>query len=693
MPKCVFKIVLFFVLMGIVPFSQAQQAEIDSLKREIAKTKDDKLLSRNYLLLANVYSLIDADSSLHYAHLALDAVKKAPNRRIEGIALFLLSYNYDQTGQWDDAVVNLKKAIDIFKEVQDTSMLVASYINLGVIYSYGKNQTDAVDCMIEAYKYSKLFGESDSISEIHTNIGSFYEYIKEYRTARRYYLDALEIDKKKGGIDNQCMTYVSLAYVDIKLGELERAFEYLQNALKLLPQLKDEHRETEIQAIVSLYYLENGNVSEAEKTINWLDSTIQSQRFTRLEAELLYQKGKLEMLKMHYSKALEYFDAAIEKSRELDKYDLLPEIYTEKTHVYVRLKQFEKAFEMQQMATRAYENLKPREIARKLALFEQQKALQQERSRFLLEQQLNAEKLRNEQMRSKTRLQLAAFASVLLVVIVIVLALYYYSEKRHTAALRGNFEIINRQKILLEENYNRLAEDEQKLKTLNATKDKFFSIIAHDLKNPFNVLIGISDLLRSDEDIKNNHEEFSDLVEGMFQTATSGYELLENLLEWSRTQTGTIAFEPNEFDIKQVFDANKELYKGAAKNKNLSVEISSGSYRVSADYEMINFIVRNLLNNAIKFSYPNGNIMISSESKDGKLVVAVKDEGIGMDEELLQKLFKIEHNVQKNGTANEKGTGLGLILCKEFIEKNKGEIWVESELGKGSTFFFSLPLA
>ena len=213
-----------------------------------------------------------------------------------------------------------------------------------------------------------------------------------------------------------------------------------------------------------------------------------------------------------------------------------------------------------------------------------------------------------------------------------------------------------------------MAEDEKKLQKLNATKDKFFSIIAHDLKNPFNVMIGISDLMRSNTNLKNS-KEFKTLTEGMFQAATSGYNLLENLLEWSRTQTHDIQFSPEHFLIQKVFSANKALFKEAANSKNISIIWPNSNEKVYADYNMVNFIFRNLLNNAIKFSYEGGQIEVLVKTDGNVLTCTIQDHGIGMSPDTVDKLFKIEYSVQYNGTANEKGTGLGLILCKEFVEK------------------------
>lgn len=238
---------------------------------------------------------------------------------------------------------------------------------------------------------------------------------------------------------------------------------------------------------------------------------------------------------------------------------------------------------------------------------------------------------------------------------------------------------------------SKLQDSEQKLKELNINKDKFFSIIAHDLKNPFNSLLTFSDMLANQID-DLDQDEINDFSSRIFQSASSMYNLLENLLEWSRVQTERVEFYPKEFSIFFSIQEVINLYKMNAAKKNIIVTNKSNEDEsVFADRNMINTVLRNLLSNAIKFTKDGGEIDFETTKKDGKLEVSIVDNGEGMSKELVSKLFRIEENVTKIGTNREKGTGLGLILVKEFITKNNGFIKVKSEEGKGSTFTFSLP--
>ncbi len=237
---------------------------------------------------------------------------------------------------------------------------------------------------------------------------------------------------------------------------------------------------------------------------------------------------------------------------------------------------------------------------------------------------------------------------------------------------------------------NELKKSEEKYRELNSAKDKFFSIISHDLRNPFNILLNYSEQLSTNEDSMTK-ERKSEIINDIRQSAKSVYALIENLLEWARTQTGNMSFKPDYFDLYEVvYDAIYTL-SNAAKLKNISINstIQMNSI-IFADYNMIKTVVRNILSNAIKFTYNNGLINIQSEeiNRNDKIYIklTISDNGIGINADDVASLFKIDSTVSKIGTNNEQGTSLGLILCKEFVDKNNGYIEVESELGKGSAF-------
>jgi PAS domain S-box-containing protein len=237
-----------------------------------------------------------------------------------------------------------------------------------------------------------------------------------------------------------------------------------------------------------------------------------------------------------------------------------------------------------------------------------------------------------------------------------------------------------------------LRKSEAQLKELNATKDKFFNIIAHDLKNPFTSLIGSSELLFYNID-QLNHEKITQLAKILNDSAKSGYAILQNLLDWSRSQTGLLNFKPEKINLKNLVDENILNLEQFSANKEIEMHSTvKETIFIFADKNMIKTILRNLLSNAVKFSFRSGKVFVNAVEGQDKVTISVKDDGIGIPEEDIEKIFRIDANYVVPGTENEQGTGLGLKLSKEFVEKQGGKIWVESTENQGSVFKFSIPV-
>ena len=240
-------------------------------------------------------------------------------------------------------------------------------------------------------------------------------------------------------------------------------------------------------------------------------------------------------------------------------------------------------------------------------------------------------------------------------------------------------------------NEETLRANEALLRELNAQKDKFFAIISHDLKSPFNAIFALSQVL-ADQMKEKDYDGIEKYAEIIQQASERAVNLLMNLLEWSQTQTGRIAFKPEQLDLVEFIEESARIFEDVAKQKAITITLRlPKSIPVSADLQMISSVLRNLVNNAIKFSFTGSEVFILAESNQQEATVCVKDHGVGIPAERLAKLFRIDESESTKGTANEKGSGLGLILCKEFVEKHGGRIWVDSKTGEGSSFYFTLP--
>jgi signal transduction histidine kinase len=245
-------------------------------------------------------------------------------------------------------------------------------------------------------------------------------------------------------------------------------------------------------------------------------------------------------------------------------------------------------------------------------------------------------------------------------------------------------ELVSQKEVLIKMN--------EELHALNASKDKFFSIIAHDLKNPFNIIIGLSGILKEDGKSENPIAA-KETASAINSSAVQTYRLLENLLDWANSQRGKISFNPEPINLSKIVKEEFNTLDDVAKGKN--IELASyveSSIVIEADRNMIKTILRNLISNAIKFTNRNGKVEVRAVIENKFAEITVHDNGIGMSEETMHKLFRIDANLTTRGTENERGTGLGLFLCKEFVEKHGGKISVESKPAHGSVFRFVLPV-
>jgi PAS domain S-box-containing protein len=238
-----------------------------------------------------------------------------------------------------------------------------------------------------------------------------------------------------------------------------------------------------------------------------------------------------------------------------------------------------------------------------------------------------------------------------------------------------------------------LVESETRLSELNATKDRFFSIISHDLRSPFNSIVGFSDLLTTQ--VKNKDyqgiERYARIIK---ESSKKAMELLTNLLEWSRTQTSSIEFAPEYFELVTTIQEVLELLEESAHQKSITITLDlPHNLPVMADKAMIHTILRNLLSNAIKFTHPEGRIVIEAKQQPHQVAVSVVDTGVGMQPGEIGRLFRMDQQFTRPGTRKETGTGLGLLLCKEFVELHGGTINAESQPNQGSKFTFTIPLA
>ncbi len=332
------------------------------------------------------------------------------------------------------------------------------------------------------------------------------------------------------------------------------------------------------------------------------------------------------------------------------------------------------------------------------SIIQREKAIQDQ---LLLEKQLENEK--------QQRLWLTSIVIAISIIFVILIALgiyyyRYYIRERDNQILRIKNEEIEQKKAEIEAQRDEIEEKNKKisqalwqiqkqkkqLEELNESKDKFFSIIAHDLRSPINSLLGFTNLLSNYADAMTK-EEVKKISNDLNLSLKNVLQLIEDLLTWARSQMGRVEFNPKVIVLNEIIREELELSAILFEKKEISLKYEiQPLLMIYADPNHVKFILRNLLTNALKFTNKKGNVWVRAYEQNNKIWVEVEDNGLGMPDSLKEKLFQIGSVKSSKGTDNEQGTGLGLLLCKEFVRKNNGEIWVESEEGKGSKFIFTL---
>jgi signal transduction histidine kinase len=370
-----------------------------------------------------------------------------------------------------------------------------------------------------------------------------------------------------------------------------------------------------------------------------------------------------------FGKAGKYFSEAMSIARELGFVSVVMICYQNLANMYASTGDYKNAYTYHLRYSELHDSLYTVESSQRIAEIQiRYETEKKEQENELLKQESKIQALQiNKQQNIRNFL-------IAFVMLFMGMAIAFYSR------------------YLLKKRTNRLLEEKNRqLGLLNATKDKFFSIIAHDLKNPFGTLLSVSEQLK-DRFYELNDEQKMRIIELISHSALLTHNLLENLLEWSVLQTGDIQVRPAKTDLAALVRNTAAILKLNSDRKGLTIEtfIPQPTY-VIADEEMISTVLRNLLTNAIKFSEKPGIIKVTCVDTGDQAEVSLEDEGIGINQEDLEKLFRLDINHRKIGRSKEKGTGLGLILCKEFIEKNGGKIYAQSTPGKGSIFIFTLP--
>lgn len=609
--------------------------------------------------------------------------KAAENSKAAGDSVGLgntynnIGYNYWDIAKYDSAIIFFRRALQIRENLPNKRAYASTLNNIGTVYYQWSIYDKALKYYTESLRIRKEIDDTPGVALVSSNLGQVYEELDSLSAADKYYEESLKFAKESK--DTQTIAYAlnSKASIfertdpDSALRYYKRSLNYYQKAgfiQGVLLSLTD----------IANFYLNNNKYDSAKRYLSQMLAKARQNRVDLKIAEAYKIYGDLHNKRGDNSTAISFYNRAIQKSKEIDNKLFLKESYLALSDIYKGKNNSQKAFDYYLSYLDYKDALNNEDMERRISDLENKFQVEN------FERKIEAQNFANE----KQRIVILYTAGAVVVLIGVAVGFYLIARKRKTLN-----NLLQEKSDQVEKQRTELSEKNKELVELNKTKDRFFSIVAHDLKNPFVTLTGYSGILREEFNELSSQEKLQYINE-IENTTQKTQVLLENLLDWSASQTGKIEREPANMNLKELVDSVTGVLESQAKNKNIKIiNRLDDSDRAYGDWHMIEVVVRNLLTNAIKFSESNSTIEVNGDENAKNKIISVRDFGMGMDEESRQQLFNINNNSSQKGTKGEKGTGLGLTICKEFVEKNKGELWAESKLGEGSIFYFTLPHA
>lgn len=670
----VFSLIILFAFHG-----QAQQSKRDSLSFKLKRlettnkfnpqdTTHINLLNN----LAHVYRFINNDSLNTISQRALKYSTAIGYRHGEANAMENIGNYYSDEGHRQKSKSIYKKALQLSREIDDKKCQLNLINGLAHDYSYEGNYAEALNLYLNGIDIAKQIDNKHMLSILNESIANLYSDQKDFKNALSFYDTVQAINKQIGDDKIHAETQSNMAMLYKEAKNFDYAMFNINKSIATFEKYKIYDWLAYAYAVKGEVYLEQKNYQWA---LYWYDqsSMLHSRHLDdeRSKIQLLKGTAKVYLGLGKDSLALEYANEGLRLSKKIKSMqgqiecsETLYELHKNKGDHLVALNYLE--------AFKALSDSLSRDKNRQsLSLLETKMQYEQEKKELIDSNEIALAKQRNY----------IYFTVIILLILASVTFLIRRSEKIQK---KLNKELHEKSEVV--------SERETQLNEINKTKTKLFSIIAHDLRGPIGALQGMLKLFTDGEIAK---DEFLSFIPKLKSDVEHISFSLNNLLSWGQTQLNGVTTKPKRTSIDKIIAGNVKLLSELAASKSIKIitQEFDESQLVWADQNQIDIVVRNLLSNAIKFTPENGLITIEMEEKRDVYQVTIRDTGIGMNKEIQKKIFASSTNITTYGTNNEKGTGLGLSLCKEMVQMNKGEIWLESVLRKGTSFFFTVPKA
>jgi len=626
------------LLLMLAPYLLVAQKlrEIDSLKQALHQHPQDTL--RAYLLMeiSMRYQASHYDSSVHYAATALDLSREIRYRRGEADALLHLGRLKRDSGHAADALTQMFDALKIYREINDFVQVANSLNDISIIYANSGDFKRSLDYFLQALDIFRQRRDERGESYALNNIGLIYQEMGDETKASDYFLQSLAIKKKHHDQYGMSRGYMNLGTMAEHHARWDEALAYFLKADSVAIAAGDHPAHGSNSMALARVMDAQGKTAEA---IRYATVAAEQARQVSSISTLL---SAIRMLAVQEEKRGRYHEALQYQKQSNTLADSLNTMSNNKN-----LEEMKAKFDVD-------------EKEREIVLLKKDKELQQER------------------LDRRNLLTYSLAGGIVLMLLVIGLLWFAY----HTARTARNSLTLKNKEI---------QQQKDDLDKLNREKDRFFSILSHDLKGPLTSLRGFSYLVTEHLDTMTPEE--LQMMRTKIDSSLDGLTgLINNILEWSMTSSHKRKFVFDRIDTAELVRKNMMLYQTMAESKQVSMVFHpTDTCFGHADYHAIDTIVRNLLSNSIKFSHAGTAVHLTVSREDGMVLIGVKDEGIGIPPEILDKLFSLNENITQPGTHNEKGTGLGLTLCKELVKENRGDLRVTSKPGKGSEFTLYIP--
>jgi|GEM_PF-1121075 len=686
MKKYLIQLIIWFII--VVPLYADRQSEIDSLKKELVHATD---FPRSQILgkLSELCQKTDLEQSIVYDLENLDLQIKLGNRRDASTTLNNLGVANYMKGNYLQSLDYFEKSLALREEFNDTVNIVKTLNNLGVISQIAGDFEKAVAFHQKSLLFKIALADTLSIAKTMNNIGVVYMDLGKYPDARKFMKQALEYYIIKRDSSGVAASYNNMGQLFNENKMIDSALIYYSLSLEIKRKIHDLRGIGNTLNNMGMIYFDK---KQNEKATELFEEALQ------IRAELgdrfglsstLNNLANLYYSEKKYPKAIEFFRKSLEIA-DSEKLNVMKQRnYTGLAGLYDETGRKEDALKYYKLLNAIKDSIYKEDLNKQLGDL----TLKYQNEKSKKENEI----LTHENQIQELELKVADTRQIILFVVIMLLVaggivVFMIMKNRSNHLLNEQLQQLNRELEM------KVAQRTAELENSNKSKDQLFSIIAHDLKSPFNSLLGLTELL-SESFESLTEEEKKEFIKYTRESVENLYRLLENLLNWSITQTGKLRLNAEPLEMGLLINDTLSLLHQQIIKKQLitSIELESDEMAF-ADQETVKTILRNLITNAIKFTPAGGKITIkyrlNENFRNGKMVeITVSDNGVGISPENQELLFKNPQLIKTQGTSYEKGTGLGLILCKDFVEKNNGQISVLSEPGKGSSFTFSLPVA